>query len=498
MTDTPLPLPSSDDPTPEAPRRVSPVTPLLNAWKVAAALVAFAVWQGRDLIAGEDLPLLLVGGIFLGLLLVATMISLLYNFFAWRRLSYGFDAESIYVHSGILFRTQRHVRLDRIQSVDLNRPLLARIFGYVSLQVVSAGSGADNLAIAFVRDDEAHRLRNEILARAAGLTSEDEAVPAPAAPERELFRVTPGRIFGSLIRSAGLVMLVLFVTFLIVGAIILRDFSIILAVALPIIGSGTFWWRRITQIFDFTVATSPDGIRLRYGLFSTVSRTVPPGRVQAISLTQPLLWRRKNWWRVLITVAGERTTIETGEPLLYPVATQEEAAHLLYLILPDLGVPEPLTTIETSLRGSGPEGGFTTSPRSARWVDPIVWRRTGYLATDTATIIRRGRLTRTTDIVPNARIQSIGAEQGPIERCLGLANVLLHTTPGAIKARVPHLSTASARRFIEDASHRAGLARRAAGPERWMETPQEERDLSEPVEPAAPARSEIDSPERYP
>lgn len=495
---TEAPLPPSEDPPVEPPRRVSPVTPLLNAWKVATALVAFAVWQGRDLVVEEDLPFLLLGGIFLGLLLVSTFLSLLYNYFAWRRLSYGFDAESIYVHSGILFRTQRHVRLDRIQSVDLNRPLLARIFGYVSLQVVSAGSVADNLAIAFVKDDEAHRLRNEILARAAGLTTQEDTAPAPQAPERELYRVSPLRIFGSLIRSGGLMTMVVLTIALIAGAIILRDISIILAVALPMIGSGTFWWRRITQIFDFTVATSPDGIRLRYGLLSTVSRTVPPGRVQAISLTQPLLWRRKNWWRILITVAGEGSTAEAGEPMLYPVATQAEAADLLYLILPDLGVPDPLATIDTALRGSGPSGGFTTSPRSARWVDPIVWRRTGYLATNTATIIRRGRIIRTTDIVPNARIQSIGAAQGPIERRLGLASVTLHTTPGSVSANVPHLAAVSAREFIADASHRAGLARRAAGPERWMETPAEEPDSPEPAEPTVQEPFEGEPQQRYP
>src|SRR5699024_10615688 len=101
----------------------------------------------------------------------------------------------------IPFRSQRHVRLDRIQSVDLNRPLLARVFGFVSLQVTSAGSGQDNLVIAYVRDDEAGRLRNEILARAAGLGSGEEQAPAPEAPERELLRITPGRIAGSLIRS---------------------------------------------------------------------------------------------------------------------------------------------------------------------------------------------------------------------------------------------------------------------------------------------------------
>lgn len=464
MTEPLTPAPSREDA-----RRVSPITPLLNAWKVATALVAFAVWQGRDIVMEENLPLMTVGIIFLGVLLLSALVSLTYNYFAWRRLTYGFDTESIYVHSGILFRSQRHVRLDRIQSVDLNRPLLARIFGFVSLQVTSAGSGQDNLVIAYVRDDEAERLRNEILARAAGLAPGEEQAPAPQAPERELMRITPGRIIGSLLRSTWFLLGVVFTVGFITAAIITGEPSVIAPILLPIVAQVTFWWQHLNAQFDFAVATSPDGIRLRYGLLSTTARTVPPGRVQALQFTQPVLWRRKNWWRITLTVAGEGASMESGEPTLYPVATQDEAAHLLSLILPDLGVAAPLDLIGVSLRGRGPAGGYVTSPRRARWIDPLVWRRTGYTATSAATFIRRGRITRRTVIVPNARIQSLGANQGPIERALGLANVALHTTPGSIAPVVPHLGLSDAREFIHAASERARASRRSAGPERWME-----------------------------
>src|SRR5699024_6583644 len=217
---------------------------------------------------------------------------LTYNYFAWRRLSYGFDAESIYVHSGILFRSQRHVRLDRIQSVDLNRPLLARLLCFVSLQVTSAGSGQDNLVIAYVRGDEAGRLRHESLARAAGRGSGEEQAPAPEAPERELLRVTPGRIAGSLIRSLWVLFGIALTVGLIAASSSTGEPSIVVPILLPILAQVTLWWRHLNQQFDFAVATSPDGIRLRYGLLSTTARTVPPGRVQALQFTQPLLWRR--------------------------------------------------------------------------------------------------------------------------------------------------------------------------------------------------------------
>src|SRR5699024_12748582 len=102
--------------------------------------------------------------------------------------------------------------------------------------------------------------------------------------------------------------------------------------------------------------------------------------------------------------------VEGGEPTLHPVATQEEATHLLSLILPDLGVEDPLELIDLSLRGRGRAGGFVTSPQRARWIDPLVRRRTGYTATSAAPIVRRGRLPRRPVIVPYARDQSITSE----------------------------------------------------------------------------------------
>ena len=53
----------------------------------------------------------------------------------------------------------------------------------------------------------------------------------------------------------------------------------------------TVAWRRFAGAFGFTVRVSPDGLRLRHGLPEHRAQTVPPGRVQAVSLVQPLLWR---------------------------------------------------------------------------------------------------------------------------------------------------------------------------------------------------------------
>nr|WP_227992916.1 PH domain-containing protein [Pseudactinotalea sp. HY160] len=416
----------------------------------------------------------------LGVIVLAALIGLVYNYIAWRRLAYGFDDESLFLHQGVLFRSQRHVRLDRIQSVDINHPLLARAFGFAAVKVTSAGTSASSLTLAFVTDAEGHRLRNEILARAAGLDlSEDDGAPpavAQEAPESVLLELEAGRLAGSLLRSLGLVLGVVAVIVLLGVAVVTRNPSVVFSFIVPIFAVGSMAWARLNGQFGFRVATSPDGIRLRYGMLATTSRTVPPGRVQALQLTQPILWRRKNWWRVAVTVAGDSVTEgSVNQPVLYPVATQDDAALLLSLVLPDLGVEDPLAVIDAALRGSGPAEGFVTTPRRARFIDPLVWRRNGYRATDTAVLLRTGRVWRSLTIVPNARIQSLGLDQGPIERRLDLVNVAVHSTPGTISPALAHLDSADASRFLVEQSARARAARVSAGPERWMERPHAER-----------------------
>ena len=69
-------------------------------------------------------------------------------------------------------------------------------------------------------------------------------------------------------------------------------------------------------------------LRLRHGLLEHRTQTVPPGRVQAVRLVQPLLWRGAGWWRVRVNVAGyggRGDDQRDGETSCCPVGTRAEA-----------------------------------------------------------------------------------------------------------------------------------------------------------------------------
>lgn len=481
-------------------RKLHPITPLLNAWKAAAAIVVVGLWQFQDIDFSEfDLRPLLIVGIIAGIIVLGAIIGLIFGYLSWRRTSYAITQEAVNLHQGILFRQERHVRLDRIQAVEITQPLLARIFGYAALKVESAGGSDSNLQLAFLTQAQAHTLRAEILARAAGvklkMTGGDSGVSDPAgqragsrlrqftpelvdnagpleAPEQQVLSLTLGRLIGSMALSGAVVGSTILALGLVVPEFFTsgRGFTGFGAI-LPIIGALGYVWSRFSGEFNFRAAISPDGVRIRQGLLETRARTIPPGRVQAIRIKQGVLWRKADWWRIEVNVAGYGLETDGAtSSVLYPAAKGTEVDQMVALVLPDFGTADPHGLLHESLRGTDNTNGFTTSPRRARWINPLTFRRLGFAITDTAVVFRTGRLSREVTIVPHARIQSMNITTGPIDRRLDLATVTLHSTPGPVSPTLHGLATHTALEFLAAESDRAQRARASAGPERWMES----------------------------
>ncbi len=463
-------------------RRVHPLTPAVKSWQALVVLL-FVVAQefGRGAIdpsrdGGPSLPdvggqvLLASGGVAVLVLLVVAGFAVL----SWRMTRFRVTDEALEYNHGVLFRQERRARLDRLQAVDVVEPLVARIFGLARLNLEVAGGGHSKIDVSYLTRAQAQELRNHLLAAAAGVRYDTPT--APEAPEHQWLEVPVQRLLASLALTPGVVVPALLAVVVVVASAVLRNPGFLFPLLPGLVGFGGVVWNRFAGGFGFRAATSPDGLRLRHGLLEQRAQTVPPGRVQAVRLSQPILWRRADWWRVRVNVAGygamhgeNRGDTETT---LLPVGTRDEAVAVLAFVLPDLGVTaqeHPRQVVDAGLSGTGAAQGFRTSPSSAKWLDPWAWRRNGFRVTGQALLLRRGFFERHLDVVPHARTQSLGVTQGPLQRALGLASFELHSTPGPVSPAVHHLSTEMAAQLLTEQSARARLARSTAGPERWME-----------------------------
>ncbi|HYQ76909.1 PH domain-containing protein [Cellulomonas sp.] len=526
----PEPAPPADD---LAWRRMHPVTPAVKGWKVLAAVLAIIAWNAADDVRqlaewlGGRAWLVIAG-----VVVLVALIGFGYSAIAWRMTRFAVTDEAVHLRSGVVFRQQRQARLDRLQAVDVVQPLLARIIGLSELRLEVAGGAGSAVSLAFLREAEAEQLRAELLARAAGLhpgrrprpagapahpapgdpaaapagpaapplaTTAPGAVPAtdhpatadpeaaltlpvepdadggwegaaPVAPERPVYEVPVGRLLASTLLSSATIWLVVMLGA--VGALIVGTGQVGSAFALlpALLGVVSYTWTRFNRGANFRAAISPDGIRLRHGLTESRAQTVPPGRVQAVRVTQGLLWRKPDWWRVEVNVAGYGSNGDQTqtENVLLPVGTRDEAMLALWLVLPDLGTEDPRALVEAGLAGRTADGGWAVAPRRSRWLDPIGWRRHGVTVTDRALVLRSGVLVRQLVVVPHERTQSLGLEQGPLQRRLGLASFQLHSTPGPVSPRVDHLDQRVAAGLLDEQAARARSARAGAGPEQWM------------------------------
>ena len=463
---------------------------------------------------------------------------------SWWRRAYAVDADGVYLRSGILSRKLRTARLPRIQSVDVVHPLLGRIFGLGQLTVEVAGGRDSRVVIGFLTTRELQTLRDRILDLAAGqidlpgpavaggavgasavgrdtggiddaasavrpedlapegaagsqTAPEQRAVPMRASHFREhpLYSVDGSVLLGSLLRSSSVYVLGLAVIgMLSAGILILVSDSMTGSEALTIISSyltmviamATIVWSHFNSAWNFQAAATPSGIRMSYGLTSETSRTLPPGRVHGVGLTGPILWRRKDWWKVDVTVAGREDRSQDGQTreignLLLPVGSRDTALRALWLVVPDLGVPDPDRLLAQALIGCDDDGvgdplapagsaerGFVRLSRRGRFFRPLTWRRAAIALTDTCVIIRHGRWRRRVAVFPYERIQSLRVRQGPLARRRGLASLRLDMVAQEVPASITNLDAADAKALAARISQRALHRARAEQLDRWL------------------------------
>ncbi|MFD5026393.1 PH domain-containing protein [Streptomyces sp. NPDC058373] len=426
-----------------------PVTPLRRAWAPIAILAGWALHDPNS--AYRHVSDLATGTLLLalGVLLPA---AALYGFLSWWVTHFSVTDTELRIRTGVLFRRTAHIRLDRLQAVDVTQPLLARFLGVAKLKMDVIGTSSKD-ELAYLSEAEARKLRAELLARAAGFAPE-AAAEVGDAPVRQLVRVAPRMLAVSLLLTA--------TTWLsLTGALVVPGFLwfathnlwTVLAAGLPLLGAaGATSAGRFVREYDWTLGESPDGLRLDHGLLDRVHETVPPGRVQTVRIVEPWLWRRLDWVRVELDVAGS----ENG--VLLPVADHATAREVIGRVLPGVEVPEE----------------FVRPPGRAAWCVPGWWRGYGLAVTDRVFAARHGLFHRTVALVPHAKVQSVRLEQGPWQRRQGVADV--HVDTGADKTVTARLRDATeAATLLREQADRSRTGRRTAQPDRWMTGPRPEQ-----------------------
>ena len=511
--------------------RLHPASPLLKGGIALIAILGVVVANLRERLVDIFLPtfqnegdpvdyILGNGLIWWALLAVAvTLIVLIAGFyFSWRMHTFRITDEVVEVRSGLLFRTNRKARLDRIQGINIVRPFFARLFGAAKLEINQAGQDA-NVQLSYLGSAAADHLRGEILRLASGTRAASVPASQPvagqtmldrrvsellapeldpnAAPPESIVNLNLGRLIGSLALSGSTVFLVLAIVAGVAWIATTGDIYALFFVVPGLIGFGSYYVRKFTKSLRYSIAGTPDGIRVGFGLLSTTNETLPPGRIHSVQVSQSLLWRIPGWWEIKVNRASHSSTNgAAGEEntTILPVGNGDDVRKVLELVLPELlaqtvenaGVTTSATSFtEAGLGRTGrPDDGFTNSPRRAAWLRPFSWRRNGFAITPGSLVLRTGAIWRELIVVPQPRLQSVSLYQGPVLRMLGLASIHLHTVSGPISAQLGAIDQSAALAFFDSVAEVAVSAAQRDTTHRWR---------SGERQPPSPARKTAES-----
>ncbi|WP_394289197.1 PH domain-containing protein [Microbacterium sp.] len=401
--------------------------------------MAFLAASWQQLLSGEDLT-------FTGFLLVVILVGGgAWGVASWVRTTYWVGDDELRIDTGVISRQSRRIRVDRLQGIDIIQPFVARLFGLAELRFDLAGGDREG-TLAFLPLAEARQLRQQLLllrdahrdetasleqpapgGALPGAVPTPGSVPPPGVPEelqQPLAKLDLGRLLASLALSGETIAGALAAAAFGLGALFTGTGVVVVGGLVPaLLGLGLALARKLTSYYGFVVSRSPGAMHVRRGMFSLARQTIALHRVQGVVVHEPLLWRPLGWARLEVSLAGYQggsSDQVQASSVLMPVAPREECLWLAREALRGLdGAQVPLVGV----------------PRRARWFAPFFWRTYGVGMDERVVVGCRGWFTRRMDVVPQARVQSVRIEQGPLQRRLGLADLCVDIPPGPVRLR---------------------------------------------------------------
>lgn len=325
---------------------------MLGQLVVPLAIAGFTIFRDGT---GRELALYL-----LPIAIVVVGFNFAAAYLQWARLTYTVGDQDIRIESGVLSRSARSVPYERIQDVSLEEPLIARLFGLVSVKFETGAGGGEDISLSFLSNAEGERLRRLVRERREG-----EAVDAAARQEDEaagqeeaqtLFAMGPRRLFTfglfefSLAVFAVLAGLLEYVdTFagievwdpdlwarwfkggeeLIASLGMIGQALGVVAglITVFVIGSATGLVRTFLRDWGFVLERTPRGFRRRRGLLTRTDVVMPVHRVQGITVGTRVIRYRFGWHGLKFVSLAQDA--ESSSHVVAPFARMGEIAPVV-------------------------------------------------------------------------------------------------------------------------------------------------------------------------
>lgn len=472
------------------PQRLHPLTLLLRILSSLPALllVAFPLIQNPG--AQNVFPLVMT--VLYGVLALPAIVL------QYLRYSYRITPKQIVIQQGVFNRQNRSIPIERVQNIQIEQNLAARVFGISKVQLETAGSTSTEGTLEYVSLHQAHEIRSLVRsfqrqqkktadAESAGpdAATPDDADAAQDAGAEELFRMSLPRVLTSgAFRFSLLYIAVIFSAFQFLQPESLVDWMMAsrgelegwteTALAHPAIAAlGTivlaalFGWLsgimlHLNRYYGFRLWLEDDKLRKRHGLLTVTEGTIPLKKVQALILKTNPLMRAFGWFELEVQTVGVNVN-EQGHRVIVPFAQYEDVLRTAHRVR-DFELPgsftsvSPLTIRRRFVRYSMTLTAFAGLAAyfwPADWLHPSgaalpwwaltlipflgVWaylqyRHHDYEVSEDGFYVRRGVLSQILWIIPTEKHHVFTSTASLFQRRLGLASLYVDTAGASARA----------------------------------------------------------------
>lgn len=499
-------------------RRVPPVAILHFASKGVTDIVR----HGWQVLAAGGIGIGVTGGamqtilIWIAIGLFAALIMVI-GFLRYWHFRFRAGEERFEAQQGVFHRQSLSLHYARVQSVAIVQPVYYRPFGRVVLKLESAGSSAQELAIAGISKTFAEQVRDHVLrCRAVAQPAPDDhidGVSAPASAETDerlvlhrplgeiarhglcsnnvwIFAAFLGSLWGSVetrfaLQAAGWVeahfdrlteaetvaMILAVLTVAVVAIVVVATLSVITSIVLH---------------YDFRLYRGGTGLRRRSGLLETREASLNESKAQCLVREQTPIGLLLNRCEGRVVQAGSQPTgnaQQSSTPsFMVPAITPAEFEDLAELLYSDYArQATPLRSIDRA---------YVRKTLQYRWLSPALavavvgwaamgaWaalalvapliglpltalahRRYGYAMDAEFGWVSSGLVGRSLTIFPLFKVQSVTLHQSPFQRQRELADLRIDLA--GRRLRVPFMPLQDARTWRDRLLHAAGTDHRA-------------------------------------
>lgn len=325
------------------PQRLHPLTLLLRvgASLPALALVLLPLLQNPDS-SGNVVSVVLT--ILYG---VVALPAILLQY--WR-FSYRISPKQIVIQKGVLNRKNRSIPIERVQNIQIEQNLFARMFGISKVKIETAGSSSTEGNLEYVGLDQAHKLRHAVRSFQRRTTEADPASEESTVESDSLFEMQIQHVLLSgAFRFSLLYLAVVFSVLQFFDPESIADRLMVsrgameqitnavlthpaLAILLTVVLAVLLGWIsgiavHVARYYGFQLWLDDDKLRKRHGLFTVTEGTVPLNKVQTLILRTNPFMRAFGWYELKVQTIGLNVE-EQGHRVIAPFAQLDRILEL--------------------------------------------------------------------------------------------------------------------------------------------------------------------------